>query len=593
VASGDGVPRLNGSHVVAGNGGPITVDDVEVCPIGTCASWFDDDRAIYQAGRDGRWTIETCDTRTGEIVMVSEQGCNELAAGGGRWAAWLAGRGVYGSAGDLPSAGLAPVGTDGRGAAGPDGTLAIVTDRWQGTGLALHAPDETLTWIPGGAPYGLRVLGPAQAVWNGGSIGIPSPQRRIGGQNSVRLVAPDGRVWWVEWLDPHGLVAYPDGSAVGHVISAGPAFHHDAIVVDGRLVVTYSSGVKELPGEIVTVPNVWALPSVSFDAPPVVVVPRIGHPCWLACFAGAPGAPGGWATNTPPWTLPGNGYLHVPDLRLYTMSGAPVAQYVAAEAEGTVEALDAAVREARKGGLPVMAYVPRALQGGRLPVCDVLLLEAYCRREESPQAFEVRMLKLLATVPDGQQIGLVAQAYWNDSLTDRLIELVPVYARLVKDDSQIIGVFPFSGSGRKGGLQDNPSLRPLWDQLAAGIPSAPPIHLVPIGEHKPPPPPPPPVEKDWEMSTLPGDKVEAWLEAAGHLAEPFILHDPHDPLSTFVQAKQGARELFDKINAAGQSPQLLTLVMGAMFRSGIKPVSDERMIVLVKDALAQQEELRR
>ncbi len=80
----------------------------------------------------------------------------------------------------------------------------------------------------------------------------------------------------------------------------------------------------------------------------------------------------------------------------------------------------------------------------------------------------------MAAVMRCPKAALIAQCYTsNSSLTKNLVPLVPVYSRIAKACPQVEIIAAFSGSGRATGLQDHPEVRPSWDTLAAGIPSAP------------------------------------------------------------------------------------------------------------------------
>ena len=103
------------------------------------------------------------------------------------------------------------------------------------------------------------------------------------------------------------------------------------------------------------------------------------------------------------------------------------------------------------------------------------------------------------------------------------------------------------------------------------------------------------------MSIISDEQFAAWITEAGRIAEPFLRHDPNDPLSARMQAEQGALEISDKYRAAALQPaglhpaniSLGEMVMGAIFRVGLLPQDDTRMIALVADIRATQERLRR
>lgn len=478
------MPRLDASGdfaIASGVGGPVSVKwagsdqpGEVICPLGSYAQWLDARRwiAVYQSGReDPHWFIETCDlsVRPYRYDRLYDGGCYELAAGAGRWTALIDG-GVTGSLGSHAGAGVSLVGTDGRGAAGRDGTLPLILDRQSGSGQQLIAPNGEVTDI-GRAQYGLQILGPGAAIWNGGSVGIVPPARLAGGQSGRLVKAADGRRWIVEWLEPHGLVAYPEGSRLGHVL-ANPAFHHDAVVTpDGRLAVAYSTSVGEPPDGTVIVPDAWELPTVDLS-PPAVPIPRINRRCWL-----------GFANFVQPTSLqPGNCSWEVAfghPTGLVKAGAFIVAQWLDVERDGnTPEAYDAAIRAARvnRPSVPVIAYWPRAVQDGPVPRSDHVGVEAYRLAGESLAAFEARVVKAVMRC---KSVALVAQCFSsNESLTKDLASVVPVYASIAKVCPWIQFVLAFSGEGRATGLSDHPEVRPFWKELFDGITGPPSTHII-------------------------------------------------------------------------------------------------------------------
>ncbi len=190
-------------------------------------------------------------------------------------------------------------------------------------------------------------------------------------------------------------------------------------------------------------------------------IQAIGRPMWMGFF------------NFAPAFTPGNATLNTSDLVIRGPQGAAVAQYVAALADSDVDALDKAITAAKGHRLPVVAYWTRQAQAIRLPKgADIVGVEAYRGATESMAAFEARVR---AAVARCSSAALICQCYTsNTKNTADLASLVPLYARIAKDCKNVWGLLVFSGSGRATGLQDHPEIRPLWQQLAAGIPSAPP-----------------------------------------------------------------------------------------------------------------------
>ncbi len=330
--------------------------------------------------------------------------------------------------------------------------------------------------INGGAVFIERSIG-AQGIWYADGTGVHT------GDECSAALQPDGQL--IHDFTVLGDVTIGQGHESGahltkgadrHLIEGGLCrfMHPDRVGNDFAIPIW-----KEADGSAVIIRATLA-ELLDKPAPPTppVDVPVLGRACWLGCFAGTATADGTWHTDTPPWTLPGNSYLSVPDdTKIFTTTGAFAAVFVAAEGEGTVEALEAAVQAAKHWGRPVLAYWPRGLQSGRTPACDWLGVECYLQPGETPAAAELRWRQLLGHVPATQSIGIIAQAY--NAPDDVLSQLVPVYLRLARD-TRVVGIFPFNGSGRPGGIQNRPTVRSTWLKAAEGIPAHPPIQEMPV-----------------------------------------------------------------------------------------------------------------
>jgi hypothetical protein len=201
---------------------------------------------------------------------------------------------------------------------------------------------------------------------------------------------------------------------------------------------------------------------------PPLVIPRINRPLWLGWFEFAPA------------TLPGNCRVRVnPAMLVETLDGKTIAHYVQAEAEGsTPAALEKAIADSRRTlpGVPVLVYWPRGAQSGPVPSADLIGLELYWKVGETLDAFETYARRAIARCPAAI---LIAQVYTsNTSNHTDLAALVPVYARLAQQSSNVLGILAFSGSGRATGYQDHPEVHALWAELAAGIPGPPLVTVV-------------------------------------------------------------------------------------------------------------------
>src|SRR3990167_8152919 len=96
----------NNGRIVMGIGdGVVSVDWVRIGLGGGPARWLGDAYVMYQSTLAGNRLV-IADTR-GNVDQTLAHGANQLAAGGGHWASWLAGDGLRTSrGGHLPRAGL-------------------------------------------------------------------------------------------------------------------------------------------------------------------------------------------------------------------------------------------------------------------------------------------------------------------------------------------------------------------------------------------------------------------------------------------------------------------------------------------------------
>lgn len=113
---------------------------------------------------------------------------------------------------------------------------------------------------------------------------------------------------------------------------------------------------------------------------------------------------------------------------------------------------------------------------------DYLSIQAYCRVDENAVIFENSMRTTIEKVPDTYpKIALVCQCYTsNDSLTNNLSSLVPVFARLARDYPRVTMLLMFTDQGRATGLNDHQELLPLYQQLFSGVTGIP--SEIPSGE---------------------------------------------------------------------------------------------------------------
>lgn len=451
---------------VSGCGGMVSWNGVVIADFGWSPQWLDDRTVIANVLLAGVMKLAIFDVlnpAAGWTVIDTES--NFLCGRGGRWAAWRAGTGVFGDVGHRPTAGLAPVSTDQRGAAGPDGTIALVRDYQSSQGLVLVRPDGSELDVPGaGWCQHVQVLGPDSALWNTGAYNFElGPVVRP----SLRYRYAGG---WLAYECALGLVAHPKGHPeVGRILSPATAvqsfFHHEIVhLPSGQILVGWSTTAGEGP-EHMRVVDPLTFPVTDLTQPVEEPIVAINRPLWLGWFEFKP----------PPQAPPGNSFMNVyvedgSNGRIKDVFGHQFATWVQG---GTVEEIETLAR-----ALPdkVVAYWD-ARQWPRPPHLkpgDWMCVQAYQMNTETLQQFEASVAAQLRTVPAEYQVCLVAQCYTsNVGQTQDLTSLVPVYSRLLRDHPRVTMCLAFSDYGRATGLQDHPEVRPSWQELYNGVTGTP------------------------------------------------------------------------------------------------------------------------
>jgi len=241
---------------------------------GGCTHWLNPDEIAYLGPLSGSWGdmatgtapqavhIHTGARRALEAVPegVQRRDAAFLAAAAGRWQAGQAGAagGTFGACGERVGGGLSRASTDARGAAGPDGTIALV-DSYQegGQGFRLARPDGSISdrIADGADQYNLTVLDAYRAIWPAGqrwgTYGLPAPLW-IPGSGRACVVALAGVVYLVHWLEGIGLVARRADSSRGTVLAREDReFHYDAIAWQDRIRIAWATADGEPPGSLV------------------------------------------------------------------------------------------------------------------------------------------------------------------------------------------------------------------------------------------------------------------------------------------------------------------------------------------------------
>lgn len=466
---------------------------------GTAPTWKDDHTVIANALLEGVYRVATFDIwnpGAGWTVIDHAGGANGIAGGGGRALWWRAGGGVLGDVNN-PERRITLLDGDERGGGALDGTLAT-TSNPDCRGLWLHRADATILEVRNpdgsvftGPAYNVQVLDRNTAVWDdraghAGSTGIdlgemlPALRVRVAGN------------WRVYYTGQWGVVAHPLNRLDQGRVVAGPgvnAFYHEAFERDGRLYVGYSTGPGELPEEAVVV-DATSLPITNLrTAQPPKPMPIIGRDCWLGFYVGDPNGPGGWFTDAPKTSCPGNAYLDVITSTYRRKSdGAVIAGFIhGAPINGDVEAGMQSLEQqaaASDPSRPVILYWD-ARHWPRKPAAPShawLCAQANRLKDEPVHLFEADVKSELVRLGEWYQdafLVLSGQCYTsNAAQTSDLASIPPVVAALTKADVWVTAILVFSGTGRATGLQDHPEVRPNWEELFAGItgePGGPPM----------------------------------------------------------------------------------------------------------------------
>ena len=458
-------------QVAAGVGSDFVSIDGVVVGRGGSPAWLTDDEIVYGRTVNGKEDAVVAHKNGAQPRVVAPGGANEVKAGGGRWARYLAdGRtGLTDSTGfSNPQAGLHDV--------GPDGVLYYKPNRERGI-VARYLDGREVVISTSAQPLSVRGV-PGGCLWVEGDLKVrtwklPQPVTPAGLSAYSPRAALIGGEWWLAYGDGLRILAQPFSRPEGYVVADfGNTFDLDCVALNDKLRVAYATTQGEQPSQYGVVDLDLTKPRVALSVG--MVIPRIGRPVWLGFFT----------FTDPDAPLPGNCDLRVPpaapngargDIVLRTADGTPIAQYVAGTKpdgsadEGNIDALEC--NAAAVTDVPAIGYWAKGQQSGRVPNVPIVGVEAYRLKDESLAEFESRVRKAVARCG---RVALICQCYTSNlTLTADLASLPAVYARIAKDCVNVEALLVFSGSGRATGLQDHPEVRPQWDALARGIPSAP------------------------------------------------------------------------------------------------------------------------
>jgi hypothetical protein len=192
-------------------------------------------------------------------------------------------------------------------------------------------------------------------------------------------------------------------------------------------------------------------------------------------------------------SFPGNCRIRWSDTEpavLETLAGRDLAYYVAGEPDGDPGAIERACVTAKgfQPPLPVLAYVPHGVSFP--PSADWIGVEGYWKLPlgETLDQYEQRRREDIQRA--ARPVVFLPQTYFSNpsnaghSDQKELRQLVPVVARILRDEPLVIGSVCFSaGDWRPTGYDDpklHPHIAPLWEEMSTTIttPEAPVADLV-------------------------------------------------------------------------------------------------------------------
>lgn len=455
--------------------GVISVDGVVPSPLagvvggGTC--WLDDDTIAYQRAYGQARILEALHLPTLAPRTVSESGANQIVAGGGVWAAWLAGQG-YRDSHHRHETKWFPLAVDPY-----TGHVAICLDYQSGAGIGVWTGQAIVTvasapldrmeasFVDGTLCY--RAGGHVRLWRDGQTTTLPHLPHVQGVEHS--------RGWLLGWHEHHGLVVYRAGETTGIVVSADGRDFHARLLAEssGLLTVVSSAGAGELPHELrrysinptLRTVNGLHVGAVDLTTRPYAPVVAIGRPLWM-----------GFYEFTPASGLPANCRIPVHQGAPWLHVEGPGWAYVAGDPDGDLDAITRAITHARdRLTADIVAYVPRRAQYGLPTVADLQGLECYLGVDETDEAF---VLRVTEAIHRSHRCVLIAQCYTSNlTLTPDLRRLPGLISQLARDHANVEGILVFSGSGRATGWQDHPEVHEAWRQVFAGITGVPDVSV--------------------------------------------------------------------------------------------------------------------
>lgn len=483
--------------------GSRTGEQVVLCD-GGCTFWLNADEIAYLGPLGGSWggtpgatvphavNIHTGALRPLEAVPpgTPPREASFLAAAANRWQAAQPGAGAtFGSCGEFPGGTISRAMTDGRGAAGPDGAIALV-DSYQGNGNGFriarpdgaivptfNPPEERQPGIGAGEPdqYHLTVIDANRAIWprpgagSWGTVGIAPP---LWIPRSLRAcwIPIAGVAYVVHWIEGVGLVARRADSDQGKILErADQVFHYHAIAWKGGIRIAWATIEGEPPGSLTIVE--WDLVSGIEDLTPAPPLPRptftFTHPI-----------------SVYPFKAEGSGRPDIFTLGLYTEKPAPPSP-----APASMRVL-LAHDGASDWTIPAAALRPYDLCLWELyRVEGETLAQSVARWDRQARANLAQWSGDCALIPMFYNQFNPATGGWLWTDTD-VLEALDYLDAIANLSPRIKVVAPFAYD-RANGIKPNPNLSRSYNDLIAAAARVGESLLTPVPPNPPDPPKPP------------------------------------------------------------------------------------------------------
>lgn len=563
-------------------GGNASIDNIPFSLPGAWGGWTNDRYGFFADGTDG-WVAAIHDHVTGQSWRaISDRtnpqfgaGWNTGYAGGDVWAAWLGSgkqdpqRGLFTSTGlHFPDAGLLGVGPRGELGFKPDylsiGPSLVLAQEGQwriaGAGggpeayaaLAADLGAQGLLWqLSEGTAQDLCLLGGQPAIWREGQQirvhGLPQPLQ-LGQAWWPRAYLIAGR-WWLSYFSSvGGIILHPFDELKGvTIVPPGVSMWHSARSFGPEVVFALFPSEAEQNGwllEPLTIINTETAPLKPL-APqtPALVLTKPARKMWAGWFeqAASPFGPGNamlavrnQAGRLDRPAIVGNESEHV-------VSGDILGKFIGGPSVETIE------EAARISPLRPVAYwdARNWPRWPKLPAGSWLCLQLYQGKAESLEDLRFSARSMIASAPKAYKVVLVGQQYTSNAnnvgyvdpslpaphSSEALKPLAETLVQLANESPNVIGLFLFSGYGRRGGLMDHPDLVAPWAEWAAALEAPalepwPPLSPKPPGPPKPPPPPPGPMPGTFQPAIRMGASMAT--RVALRLGQYFASIDPND-----------------------------------------------------------------